>query len=188
MKVTALANKNWLLLFASPLLLLTSLLVAMALLSTNAQAFTDLDGKPDSINKHIGKNKWTIVEVWVSDCHTCRMHMPQIVKFDGKLKNVRILGVSLDGQAGIDKAEEFIVDFAVKFPTIITNPVEMSAWMEQSIGEPLRGTPSFILFDPEGKLVAAQPGVVAVASLEKFIMDNSKTPDSNAAKSNAAKS
>ncbi len=60
----------------------------------------------------------------------------------------------------------------------------MNIWMEQSIGESLRGTPTFILFDPEGKLVAAQPGIVAVASLEKFIMDNSKKPvDEVAAKS-----
>ena len=30
-----------------------------------------------------------------------------------------------------------------------------------------------ILFDPEGKLVAAQPGIVAISSLEKFILSNS---------------
>ena len=94
-------------------------------------------------------------------------------KFDGKLKNARILGVTLDGQDGIDDAEDFIAEYDIKFPTIVTNYVEMNIWMEQSIGESLRGTPTFILFDPEGKLVAAQPGIVAVASLEKFITENS---------------
>jgi len=170
-KVTALANKNWAPFYTT---LLAVSLFAMMLLSTSAQAFTDLDGKTDSINNHIGKDKWTIVEVWASDCHACRMHMPDMVKFDGKLKNARILGVSLDGQAGIDDAEDFLAEYDVKFPTVVTNPIEMNIWMEQSIGESLRGTPTFILFDPEGKLVAAQPGIVAVTSLEKFIMDNSK--------------
>ena len=174
MKVTALANKNWASFLTPLFLLFTAALFAMMLLSTSAQAFTDLDGKPDSINNHIGKDKWTIVEVWASDCHACRMHMPEMVKFDGKLKNARILGVTLDGQKGIDDAEDFLAEYDVKFPTIVTNPVEMSIWMEQSIGESLRGTPTFILFDPEGKLVAAQPGIVAVASLEKFITENSK--------------
>ncbi len=181
MKPTALANKNWAPFFTT---LLTVSLFAMMLLSTSAQAFTNLDGKPDSISNHIGKDKWTIVEVWASDCAACRMHMPEMVKFDGKLKNARILGVTLDGQKGIDDAEDFLAEFDVQFPTIVTNSIEMNIWMEQSIGESLRGTPTFILFDPEGKLVAAQPGIVAVASLEKFIMDNSKKPvDEVAAKS-----
>ena len=144
-------------------------LVILLIIGSNAFAFTDLNGKKDSINNHIGKNKWTILEIWESSCGACRMHMPEMVKFDGKLKNARILGVTLDGQDGIDDAEDFIAEFNVKFPTIVTNYVEMNIWMEQSIGESLRGTPTFILFDPEGKLVAAQPGIVATTSLEKFI-------------------
>lgn len=148
-------------------------LVALLIIGSNAFAFTDLNGKKDSINNHIGKDKWTILEIWESSCGACRMHMPEMVKFDGKLKNARILGVTLDGQDGIDDAEDFIAEYDVKFPTIVTNYVEMNIWMEQSIGESLRGTPTFILFDPQGKLVAAQPGIVAVASLEKFITENS---------------
>ena len=146
----------------------------MMMLSTSAYAFTDLDGKPDSINDHIGKDKWTIVEVWSSDCPACRMHMPEMVEFDGKLKNARILGISLDGQRGKGDAEDFIAEFGMKFPTILTNSIEMNIWMEQSIGESLRGTPTFILFDPKGMLVAAQPGFVAVSSLEQFITENSE--------------
>jgi len=170
-KATALANKNW------TLLLKTWLLMAV-MIGSSAYAFTDLDGNKDSIMNHIGKDKWTIVEVWSSNCHACEMHMPEMVEFDGKLKNARLLGISLDGQNGIKDAKEFISKFDVKFPTIITNPIEMNIWMQQSIGEALMGTPTFILFDPKGMLVAAQPGVVAVTALEKFIMDNTKDSDS----------
>ncbi len=155
-------------------LLLLSFLLLSTLASQSASAFTDMEGKKDSLMNHIGKDKWTIVEVWESNCPACRMHMPEMVKFDGKLKNARIVGISLDGQKGIDAAEEFIMEYDIKFPTILTNYVEMNIWMQQSIGESLVGTPTFILFDPEGKLVAAQPGVVAVESLEAFITENSK--------------
>ena len=167
MKATALANKIW----ASVLKLS---LLTIIMLGSSAYAFSDLEGKTDSINNHIGKDKWTILEVWASDCGACRMHMPEMVEFDGKLKNARLLGVTLDGQRGIDDAKEFIAEFGVKFPTVVTNAVEMNIWMQQSIGEPLRGTPTFILFDPKGQLVAAQPGIVSISSLEKFIMQNSK--------------
>lgn len=150
--------------------------LTLLLFNSSAFAFTDMNGKKDSIENHIGKNKWTILEVWQSNCPACRMHMPDMVKFDGKLQNARIVGVTLDGQDGIDAAETFVDEFGVKFPTIVTNFIEMNIWMQQSIGESLMGTPTFILFDPEGKLVAAQPGVVSTLSLEKFILQNSK-PD-----------
>lgn len=154
-------------------LLLSFLLLGM-FASQSASAFTNMDGKKDEINNHIGKDKWTIVEVWESNCAACRMHMPEMVKFDGKLKNARLLGVSLDGQKGADAAKDFIMEYDIKFPTLLTNYVEMNIWMQQSIGESLVGTPTFILFDPEGKLVAAQPGIVSIESLETFISENSK--------------
>jgi len=148
--------------------------LSFLLLSNTASAFTKItDGKIDDIKNHIGNGKWTILEVWSSDCPQCRMHMPEMVKFDGKLENARMLSVSLDGQRGIDDAKSFVSEFKMKFPTIISNPIEMNIWMQENLGEPLIGTPTFILFDSQGKLVAAQPGIVAIASLEKFIVQNS---------------
>ena len=166
----SLANKKF---GAAYTMALKTMLLGLLIMGSNAFAFSDMNGKKDSINNHIGKDKWTIVEIWESSCVACRKHMPEMVKFDGKLKNARILGISLDGLRGIEDAEDFISEYDVKFPTILTNFVEMNIWMERSIGESLRGTPTFILFDPKGRLVAAQPGIVSVASLEKFITENS---------------
>jgi len=143
-------------------------------LSTSAFAFTDLKGEKVEIEKQFGGDKWSIVELWTSDCHSCREHMPEMVKFDGKLKNARIIGITLDGQKGISDVKSFIKDFDLKFKTIVSNPIEVNAWMERIAGEPLIGTPTFMLFDPKGKLVAAQPGIVPTASLETFIKENSK--------------
>ena len=161
--------------FIANKLLILSFLLLSTIASQSASAFTNLEtGKPDKITNYIGNNKWTVLEVWASDCPACRMHMPEMVKFDGKLKNTRILSVSVDGIDGIEDTEDFIAEFDMKFPTIISNPIEMNIWMQQSIGENFVGTPTFILFDSEGKLVAAQPGIVSTSSLEKFITDNSK--------------
>jgi thiol-disulfide isomerase/thioredoxin len=143
------------------------------LLSSSSFAFTDLKGNALNIEKHLGGGKWSIVELWASDCHACRQHMPSMVKFDGKLKNARILGVALDGQAGLNNANAFVKEFGVKFKNIVSNPIEMNAWMMENVGEGLVGTPTFILFDPKGKLVAAQPGMIATKSLETFIKENS---------------
>ena len=154
------------------------IMMALLLLSTSAFAFTDINGKKVEIEKELGDGKWSIVELWGSDCHACRQHMPEMVEFDGKLKdklkNARIVGISLDGQKGIANAKSFIKDFDIKFKRIVSNPIEVNAWMQEVVGEGLIGTPTFILFDPKGKVVAAQPGMVPTASLETFIKENSK--------------
>lgn len=155
--------------------LLTFNLAVISLFATfPLLAFTDMDGKKDAIANHIGNNKWTVMEIWESNCPACRMHMPDMVKFDGKLKNVRLLGITVDGQQDVGDAEDFILEYDVRFPTLVSNPYEMNAWMLKNVGESFVGTPTFVLFNEEGKLVAAQPGIVSVQSLEKFIKNNSK--------------
>ncbi|MCK5918572.1 MAG: TlpA family protein disulfide reductase [Cocleimonas sp.] len=156
--------------FLTPLL---ATFTAFLLLTTAASAFTDLKGEKLEIEKQLGGGKWSIVEIWASDCHACRQHMPSMVKFDGKLKNARIVGVTLDGQAGIASANSFVKKFGIQFKNLVSNPIEVNAWMQKTVGEGLVGTPTFILFNPEGKLVAAQPGMVSTKSLETFIKENS---------------
>ena len=39
--------------------------------------------------------------------------------------------------------------------------------------DPLKGTPSFLLFRPNGEMAAQQAGTVVISELEKFIADNS---------------
>ncbi|HIO93354.1 MAG TPA: TlpA family protein disulfide reductase [Leucothrix mucor] len=146
---------------------------AFLLLNSAALAFTDIKGKKVELEKQLGGGKWSIVEIWASDCHACRLHMPSMVKFDGKLENARIIGVTLDGQEGIEDSKSFIKKFDMKFKNIISNPIEVNAWMQKNVGESLIGTPTFMIFDPEGKLAAAQPGPVATDSLETFIKENS---------------
>jgi thiol-disulfide isomerase/thioredoxin len=148
-------------------------LSAFLLLTTSAFAFTDLKGEKLTLEKQLGGGKWSIVELWASDCHACRQHMPSMVKLDGRLKNARIIGVSLDGQKGISDANTFVKEFGIKFKNIVSNPIEMNAWMQENVGEGLIGTPTFILLDPKGKVVASQPGMVSTDSLETFIKENS---------------
>lgn len=144
------------------------------LLSTSAFAFTDLNGKKVELEKQLGNKKWSIVEVWGSDCHACRQHMPSMVEFDGKLDNVRLVGITIDGQEGIPEANAFIKKYDVKFQTVVSNPIEVNAWMLENVGEGLIGTPTFMMFNPKGELVAAQPGLIPTQSLETFIKENSK--------------
>ena len=144
-------------------------LIGTILLSSPALAFTELDGEKTTIEEEVGNGKWSVVEVWASNCHACRVHMPEMVGFDGKMDDVRILGISLDGQPGKSEAVSMIEEYEMPFKNILSNPIEINAWMELNAKESLVGTPTFMIFDPEGALVALQPGQLPVKSIEKFI-------------------
>ena len=148
-------------------------LTGTILFSGSAMAFTELDGKKTTVEDHVGKGKWSVVEIWASNCHACREHMPEMVEFDGKMDNVRIVGISLDGQAGKSDTQSMIKQYKMPFTNILSNPIEVNAWMELKAKEGLMGTPTFMIFDPEGNLVALQPGQLPVTSIEKFIKSKS---------------
>jgi len=145
-------------------------LVAM-LINGSAFAFAELDGKKTTIKDNIGKGKWTVAEVWSHGCHACRDHMPSMVEFDGKLDNTRLLGIAIDGKdkEGVEKAESMIEEYDMKFKTIVSNPIELNDWMLENADEGLRGTPTFMIFDPKGELVAMQAGQISTEAMEKFI-------------------
>ena len=157
--------------FLAKTLLLT--IIGTILFSGSALAFTDLEGKRTTIEDQVGNGKWSVVEIWASDCHACREHMPEMVTFNGKVENLRLVGISLDGQAGKSAAESMIEEYNIPFITILSNPIEVNAWMELNADEGLIGTPTFMIFNPEGKLVALQPGIISVAAIEKFVSSKS---------------
>jgi len=148
-------------------------LIGTILLSGSALAFTDLDGKKTTIEDQVGDGKWTVVEVWASWCHACMDHMPEMIGFNGKMDNVKILGVNIEGQEGIPQAKATIKEHKIPFQNIVSNSIEINAWMELNAKEGLMGTPTFMIFDPKGKLVALQPGQLPVTSIEKFIKSKS---------------
>ena len=150
-------------------------LITTIVFSGSAIAFTELDGKKTTIEKQVGNGKWSVVEIWASDCHACREHMPEMVQFNGKMENVRLVGISLDGQPGKAKAKSMIKEYGIPFKTILSNPIEVNAWMELIAQEGLRGTPTFMIFDPQGKLVALQPGIISVTAIEKFVLSKSES-------------
>lgn len=160
--------------FLSKRLITLFLSLSFLAFSNATMAFTDTDGKTTTIENYLGKGKFTVVEVWATDCPACRKHMPSMVKFDGKLKNTQILGVSLDGQAGADKVDDFIMEYGMKFPNLISNAIEMNIWMQQNTPEGLIGTPAFMIFNPKGQLLAMQAGMIKVEQIERLIKERSQ--------------
>jgi peroxiredoxin len=131
----------------------------------------DLSGKTRTVNDYLAKDKWLVAILWASDCHVCNVEAEQYIQFheDNKDKHIKMIGISLDGQAKIKDAQDFIKRHEVTYQNLIGEPEYVATMYESLTGGPWIGTPTILVYDPRGVLQAAQPGAVPVELIEEFV-------------------
>ena len=158
-------------------LAMAALAVMMSWSSVVAQAadddavFSDFAGQPRSIESYAGGGKWLVVMVWAYDCHVCNMEAEGYAQFHlaHKDKDLTMLGVSIDGQAHKADAEAFIKRHDLPFPNLLGEPETTMLYYMMTTQSQFSGTPSIMVYDPQGNLVAAQAGAVPPEVIEDFI-------------------
>jgi peroxiredoxin len=152
------------------------IILGLLVVSSSWAALKDFNGVAHTLGDFTGKGKWTVVMFWASDCRVCNAEIGEYIRFNNahKNKDARIIGVTLDGQAGLAAARKFVQRHAVSFPNLVGEPVAVARLYQSLSGHDWVGTPSFLLYNPKGKLLAAQAGAVPPALIEKFIKENSK--------------
>ena len=163
--------------FAQKLTLL-SLLVFLFLsapVSAEIKGFEDFSGKPEVLENYIGKGKWLVVMMWASDCHICNREAHQYVDFHmiHSDTDATVLGISLDGASRKKEAEKFIKRHSVDFPNLIAEPEVVANYYRTATGQSFSGTPTFLIYSPDGELKAAQAGAVPTTLIEEFIKSES---------------
>jgi peroxiredoxin len=158
--------------------LVSILVTVLALLlagAAQAASLQHFDGKPGAIDDYAGKGKWLVVMIWASDCHVCNEEVENYDFFHDahKNKDAAVLGISIDGQAKIQDAREFVARHQVSFPNLIGEPGDVAQMFYELTGVTWVGTPTFLIYKPSGKLVVQQIGAVPVDLIESFIKRNS---------------
>ncbi|MEZ5534079.1 MAG: TlpA disulfide reductase family protein [Thiolinea sp.] len=153
------------------LILLPGLLTGL-LITGNVFALTDMQGNEKRFTDMLSKDKWTVFEVWASDCPAC----PDAVFYMKNLKKryshkVELIGVSIDGDHG-DKgkamAQAFMNKHQLTFPTLLGRTVEVDNFL-YNYGEDLFGTPSVLIFNPAGELRGIEVGAIISQDVIDFI-------------------
>lgn len=149
-------------------------LLANTVSAVEEDAFYDFNGDSQSIESFIGDDKWLVMMIWASDCHICNQEAEGYAHLYENNKNkIRVLGLSIDGLSKISDAKEFIESHDLPFTNLISEPAEvMMYYQEQTLNEFI-GTPSFMVFNPEGQLMAAQGGAVPPEVIKNFIAKKS---------------
>ena len=147
-----------------------------SLVSAEMKGFEDFSGKSQKLENYIGKDgKWLIVMMWASDCHICNKEAHEYVDFHmiHSDTDATVLGISLAGESRIKEAKKFIKKHSVDFPNIIAEPEHISSVYQELTGQYFAGTPTFLIYSPDGKLKAAQAGAVPTSLIEDFMKKNS---------------
>ncbi len=131
-----------------------------------------LDGRATRWLEQLGGGRWVLLKVWASDCPVCNHSITSLVEFAAHRSDprLRLLGVAIDGYSNRRGVDNFIRRHRVNFPTLIDDGHAVDALYRAGTGMDWGGfTPTFLLFDPDGALVAKRIGPLRAESVLRFI-------------------
>ena len=149
---------------------LAGLLLALMVSAAQAAAFkgTDTNGKTHSLSGY--KGKWVLVNYWATWCPPCLEEIPDLIALhENKKNNLVVIGVAMDYR-NAKQVTDFAEGLLVEYPIVLGTPEIVS-----QIG-PVQGLPTTYLFNPEGKMVAQQVGLITRASVESYIASKPARP------------
>jgi len=133
----------------------------------------DANGNSRELAPEFDNGKWTLVKIWQANCHVCGEQAPVMSQAHTERADFNVVGISIDGRKGLRKANRFIDRHQTDYPNFIGDFAVISINYQLLTEEAFRGTPSYLLFNPDNKLMAAQPGLISKDALFKFIDNNS---------------
>lgn len=133
-----------------------------------------LDGETVPLSRYFEPGKWTLVMMWTTYCGACRSQYPAVSAFHDKHRDTdaKVIGMSLDGFAESEKVRAYIADKPMTFESSIVDPDAIRAAYKVLTEESFTGTPTYLMFNPAGDLVAHVPGLIAVEDIERYIAEN----------------
>jgi thiol-disulfide isomerase/thioredoxin len=129
---------------------------------------TDTNGKTHTLSGY--KGKWVLVNYWATWCPPCLEEIPDLIALhENKKNNLVVIGVAMDYR-NVKQVTDFAEGLLVEYPIVLGN-----AQVVSQIG-PVQGLPTTYLFNPEGKMVAQQVGLITRAAVENYIAGKPARP------------
>lgn len=157
---------------AGMIALIVPLLTANALAAEQTNVgLVNMTGNATSLAAYTGDGKWLVVMLWSVTCGICAREVPIYSDFhdEHKGRDIKILGVALDGYAQKESIKDTMRRWDMRFPTLIADLSLFAANYQIQTGEQLMGTPTFMVYTPEGRLVANNPGPMRTSALISYI-------------------
>jgi thiol-disulfide isomerase/thioredoxin len=141
------------------------LLLTVGAASAETFTFKDLQGHAQRLQDYRGK--WVLVNFWATWCPPCLEEIPDLIALHDahKKSDLVVIGVALESTK--ESVVEFVAKKKVSYPIVFGN-YDLAA----QVGE-VEALPTSYLYDPSGKLVSYQQGMVTRENVESYIKSKS---------------
>lgn len=135
---------------------------ALLAFAANASAFElrDTNGTRHRLADYRGQ--WVVVNFWATWCTPCIQEIPEIAAFskDHSGRGAVVIGVALDVE-DVEKTKQFAAKVGHSYPLVLGDEAS-----EKQFGK-VRGLPTTMIYDPQGRRVYDRLGRVTRKSLEE---------------------
>ena len=128
----------------------------------------------ETLDQHLKPGRWLVVMIWAQDCQICEREVGSYQAYHVRQRtgNADVLGITLDGEARRAEAVEFVSRHGLDYTNLLGESETIVAYYQLLTGERWIGTPTFLIFGPDGELRAKQVGAVEVEIVDNFIAAN----------------
>ncbi len=137
------------------------LLCCAAAVEAQPFVFKDMQGKQQRLQDYRGK--WVLVNFWATWCPPCLQEVPDLISLHEAHKAIDlvVIGVALDSSE--KSVKEFVAKQHISYPVVFGDYD-----MAEQVGE-VEALPTSYLYNPQGKLVSYQEGLLTRSSVESYI-------------------
>jgi len=148
-------------------------LLFMFMASSHVQAIdlVTLDGQNESVDSVKRNSMWTLVMLWSLDCVACEQQKPMIDSFhkNHRKSNAQVVVVATDGDNYKDQVIDFLSDSNYSFDNYLAKTDIFTTQFEQETNAAFLGTPTYLLYAPDGKLAGVHAGLLQRDQLEQIV-------------------
>lgn len=129
-------------------------------------ALATLDGDEVSLSQLRGRP--VLINFWASWCSPCRLEMPALVRAYEvhQDEGFVILAINLTFQDALSAVQAFVQEFDMTFPVLLDETGAVTTDLYQ-----LRGLPTSIFIDRDGRVVRMQIGVMTDEQVDAFVAE-----------------
>ena len=126
-----------------------------------------------ALESELQNGRWELVMFWATYCHVCKKDFEKLAKFMQENSSVpmTIVGVVTDCADETAKTNSLVEKNDLDYTHILTDYPQANAVYEDYAGQRLIGTPSYLLYNPDNKLVAFNANSIDLDALEILVYE-----------------
>ncbi len=130
--------------------------------SGNDFSFTDLHGEIHHRNDY--KGKWILVNYWATWCPPCAEEIPDLDRLyiKHKDKDLVVIGIAIGYKSKLE-VDKFVDDMLISYPVTLGTSELIGQIGKSEV------LPTTFIYNPEGKLVRINHGIISRDDIEKLI-------------------